>query len=71
MQKFYRLVAIVMLIMVVKPALLKSIDDEHHLPDAPKSEAQMYFDQIPVESKLKSFLELHRNVIKKLNEKLK
>jgi hypothetical protein len=56
MQKFQRLAAIVIvLIMIVKPAFGMAIDDEHHLPDAPKSEAQMYFDQIPVESKLKRF----------------
>lgn len=51
MKKNSRLVAIVMLMMVVAPAYSAAIDD-WGLPDAPKTEAQIYFDQIPVESKL-------------------
>lgn len=54
MEKFYRLAAIALLIMVVKPAYCATIGD-FDLPDAPKTEAQMYYDQIPVESKLEKF----------------
>lgn len=52
MKKNSLLVAIVMLMMVVTPAYSAAIDD-WRLPDAPKTEAQMFYDQIPVESKLK------------------
>lgn len=48
-QKFYRLAAIVMLIMIVNPAYCAAIDDSDY-PDEKKSPAQIYYDQIPVES---------------------
>lgn len=48
-QKFYRLTAIVLLIMIVNPAYCAAIDDADY-PDEKKSPAQIYYDQIPVES---------------------
>lgn len=54
MKKYSRLLAIVMVIMVVKPAYCAAIDGDQ-IPDAPppaKTEAQLYYDQIPIESEL-------------------
>lgn len=54
MKKYSRLLAILMLIMVVKPAYCAAIDGDQ-IPDAPppvKTEAQLYYDQIPIESEL-------------------
>lgn len=54
MKKYSRLLAIVMLIMVVKPAYCAAIDGDE-MPDAPppaRTEAQLYYDQIPIESEL-------------------
>lgn len=44
-------VAITMLMMVVKPASFKAIDDFELPEEGKRSEAQMYYDQIPDESK--------------------
>lgn len=52
LKKYSCLAAIVMLIMIINPAYC---DNEFPLPDAPKSEAQAYYDQVPVESELKTF----------------
>lgn len=54
LKKISRLAAIVMLITIFNPAYC-GVDDEFSLPDAPKSEAQAYYDQVPVESELKHF----------------
>lgn len=51
MKKYSCLAAIVMLMMIVTPAYSAAIDD-WELPDAPKTDAQLYYDQIPIESKL-------------------
>lgn len=52
-KKIVGLVAIAMLIIMFEPVFGLYIEDDHHLPDAPVSEAQMYFDTIPEESELK------------------
>lgn len=44
-KKVYRLISIVM----IMATLEVGCDDQ--LPDAPKSEALMYYEQIPIESK--------------------
>lgn len=48
-QKFTRLVAIAMLIMIVNPAYCAAIDDSDY-PDEKRSPAQIYYDQIPDDS---------------------
>lgn len=55
MQKFRGFVAVFMLIMTFTSIHGFYIgDDDYHLPDAPKSEAQMYFDTIPEEGELEN-----------------
>lgn len=53
-KKYSLLAAIMMLIMVFNPVYCGS-DNEFPLPDAPKSEAQAYYDQVPVESEFNFF----------------
>jgi hypothetical protein len=51
-QKLNRLVVSAMLLMMFVAVRGLYIDDDDFRPDAPKSEAQMYFDTIPEESEL-------------------
>lgn len=52
-KKYSQLMVIVMLIMMIKPAYFVPVDGDFNSPsEGKKSDAQMYFDQIPEESKL-------------------
>lgn len=50
MAKFYRLAAVMMLIVVLESAYGAAIDD-FGMPDEKKTPAQVYFDQVPDDSK--------------------
>lgn len=52
MEKFYRLVAVMTLIMIVNPVDCAAIDDFER-PDEKLSPAQAYYNQIPEESEYK------------------
>lgn len=50
MEKVYRLLVLVTIAMIAKSACGATIKDVADRPDAPQSEGQMYFDQVPLES---------------------